>query len=375
MDQHRADPGSWRDWLPAVLLAFVASRLVLLVVVALVEASLGWPYSRDTYSATPLVGGLTGLDALYYLGIAAGGYHLEPVHRSYHDWVFFPAFPVLSRIVSPLALGDVALAGVVVSNGLLLAGLAAVAALMRPLTDRDTLGRTMLLVAFAPGAVAFGMAYSDSLLLAASAGALLAARHRRTWLMGMLLALASLTRPPGILLTIPLAIELWPDRGRLGWAGWLPFALGPLALAAFAAYQGVVLGDALAFLHGQGAWNLASITAPPSGVGSENNPGYVSEILPLIAILLGTLLAYTAMLPGLVRSHLPRAEVALALIAFATVFLSGRLQSDARYLAVAWPFAWYLASRREPFRGAWLALSVSGYVVLAFLNVTQVLAA
>ena len=49
--------------------------------------------------------------------------------------------------------------------------------------------------------------------------------------------------------------------------------------------------------------------------------------------VLGTLLAYTATLPGLLRSRLPRSQQLVAVMAYVSVFLSGRLQSDARYLA------------------------------------------
>ena len=363
----------WTRWLPVVLLAFVASRLVLLTVVVIVDVSGRLPSSTATYSSGPILRGFTGSDALYYLGIAAEGYHSGPVHLQYHDWVFFPAYPLVVRLLSPLALGDVSVAGVLVANALLLLGLCAVAALVAAYSNRDVTARTVFLVAFAPGAVAFGLAYSDSLLLVAAAGALLAARRGRFLLMGALYAVAALSRPPGLLLGIPLAIELWNARAG-GTSRWLPLTLGPIAVAVFAGYQGLVLGDPLAFVHGQGAWDIAPITEAPSGAEAAANPTYLSDILPLVMILLGTLLFYTAMLPGLIRSSLPRAEVALALVAYATVFLSGRLQSDARYLAIAWPFAWFLASRRRPWRDLWPAVFVVMYTLMAVLNVTQALA-
>ena len=47
------------------------------------------------------------------------------------------------------------------------------------------------------GAVAFGMAYTDSLFLLLAAGAFLAGEQRRWWLMALLYGLASLTRLQG----------------------------------------------------------------------------------------------------------------------------------------------------------------------------------
>jgi len=362
----------WRRLLVTVLAAFLVSRLVLVGIVLIVEA-LPLPYDRVAFAHGPLLTGLTGQDAVYYLGIASDGYHLAPIREGYPDWVFFPGFPLLTRLASVLTLGDVALAGVLVANAALLAGLLLVARLVADAADLRTARWTVWLLAFAPGAVAFGWAYGDSLLLAASAGGLLAARHRRWWLVGLCSAIAVLTRLPGLLLVVPLAYEVWRQEGRRVTRHHLVLLAAPLALVGFASYQGLVLGDPLAFIHGQAAWNIPPVT---SGGGEYDTPdgsmpGYV---LAMVALLLGTLLAYTAMLPGLVRSKLPRAEVLLALLAFATVFLSGKLQSDARYLAVGWPFAWYLASRRDRWPQMWLALSITGFVAFGLLGVSHLMA-
>src|SRR4051794_27674414 len=152
----------------------------------------------------------------------------------------------------------------------------------------------------------------------------------------------------------------------------LALLAGPIAIGLFAAYQGAVLGDPLAFIHGQAAWNIPPITAAPD----PNKPGSADNPLkiPLVALLLGTLLFYTAMLPGLLRSRLPRSQQLVALMSYVSVFVSGRLQSDARYLAAGWPFAWFLADSRRWVRDAALVLSVVGYVVYGLLNISQVFA-
>jgi hypothetical protein len=361
----------WRAIVPAVLLAFVASRLVLFGVVLALDA-LPIPWDRPAYAAGPLLGGLTGSDAAYYLGIASGGYHLQPVIGVYTDWVFFPGFPVLTRLVSVATLGDVALAGVIVANAALLVAMLLIARIVADKDDAKAAGLTAWLVAFAPGAVAFGMAYSDSLLLAASAGAILAVRRDRLGVAGALYALAVLVRLPGLLLGIPLFAALWIQRGRRLDAGYLVLLAGPLALLAFALYQGLVLGDPLAFIHGQAAWNIPPITqaVSGSGQGGAGGTGVEPYILVLVGLLIATLLVYTAMLPGLWRSHLPRPEVLLAFVAFGSVFLSGRLQSDARYLALGWPFAWYLATRSHRIRVLAVVLSITGYALFAVLDLS-----
>ena len=51
-----------------------------------------------------------------------------------------------------------------------------------------------------------------------------------------------------------LAILLWQARGRAPRSAWLALALAPLAFAGFAAHLHAVTGDALAFVHIQGAF-------------------------------------------------------------------------------------------------------------------------
>lgn len=373
MDTPREDAAvaapDWRAALPAILAVFVVSRVLLVLVVMLVEATIPLGYERPTYSTLPIIGGLTGHDAIYFLGIAAEGYHLEPVAGPYHDWVFFPLFPLLTRAAAVLTLGDVAVAGVLVANAALLVSLVLVYLIARPHSGHETAMLTVVLVAFAPGAVAFGMAYSDSLLLATAAGAMLAASGRRYVLMGMLFAAATLARPPGILIGLPLLAALVAADGRRPRVGWLMLGAGPLALGAFAAYQGLTLGDPLAFVRGQPAWNI-----PPAAGPDASGDGFGS-VAPLVLILVTTLLAYTAMLPRLVRGSIPAAHVLVAIVAFASVFVSGRLQSDARYLALGWPFAWLLASSLPPSRRAMVVAALGGvYVLMAFLHITQALA-
>jgi hypothetical protein len=356
-----------RAAMPAILAAFVVSRLVLVAIVLIVEATgyRGDPYS---YVGGPL-GALTGYDSIYYLGIAAEGYHPQPIRDAYLDWAFFPAYPVLVRLVDVVVPGDVAVAGVLLANALLLAAMVLVARLMADHGDGGGIRAAMWLLVFAPGAVAFGMAYSDSLLLAASAGAILAVRRGHPWVAALLLAVGTLSRPPGILLVIPLAVAIWQADG-LRSRRYLLLAAGPAALLAFSAYQGAVLGDPLAFLRAQAAWVLPTITQR-GGTGAAGGPSIA--VTAVAVLLLVTLLAYTAMLPGLWRSRLPRAEVAWSLATYLSVFLSGRLQSDARYLAAGWPFAWFLGTRRPRLVAIAFGLSIAGYVSYGILNMARVL--
>jgi len=116
-------------------------------------------------------------------------------------------------------------------------------------------------VAFFPTAFFFSAAYTESLYLLVSVGAIYAARLDRWALAAMLGALASAARPNGILITVALAVmylygpraraveipsaRWWRPRYRLSPSAlWL--AAVPLGLVAYLAYLGAAHGQPFA---------------------------------------------------------------------------------------------------------------------------------
>jgi hypothetical protein len=236
--------GEWRWAVPRVLAVFLVARLLVLVCAVSVEWLVhpdpsGPAGSSLRASNAPVVGSLASWDAVYYLGIARDGYQVGPVNGPYPETVFFPLYPAVTAAAAPLveALGgDLALSGVLVANIAGLLGLLAAYALARRRLARDTALLATILVALAPGAVAFSMAYSDGLFLALAVGSLLAAerggRGSRV-AAGLLAALAGLTRLQGAFLVVPLLLIFSrQDRGRLH-PSWLLALGGPLGLADF----------------------------------------------------------------------------------------------------------------------------------------------
>jgi len=372
-------PMRWREALIAIAALFLVSRGVLVLIALLLESSIPLGYHGPTYATGPVLSSLTGSDSLYLLGIAAEGYHAEPVRQAFRDWAFFPLYPLVTRVFSVLTLGNLAVAGVIVSNVAFVGSLAVLYALAVRHLDHDRAVRSLAFVALAPGAVAFAMAYTDSLFLLLAAGAFLAAEQRRWALMALLYGLATLTRLQGVLLGIPLAILIaganmpTPDgwRSIAAWRtsrlAWL--AAGPLAFGIFAAYLGVTFGDPLGMFTAQQAW---------SQIGQEPI-GQVTQVLdrfnPIVLLLVGVLCLYLFLFVYRRRDRLPAAYTALALLTVLTSLATGRLQSGARYFAVAWPFAWVLAGRRAAwFELLGLAGFASLFVMHAFLHFTQALA-
>ncbi len=333
-------PGSpeWRWALPRIAALFVMSRALMVLLAVLVETRLPTPPAAFRWTDAPLLASLTAYDSRYYLGIAATGYHAQPVFGPWVDYAFFPLYPIAVRIASVATLGNVDLAGVLVANAFFGLALVVLYALSIRHLPRDAAFLSLAFLTVAPGATGFSLAYSDSLLLLLSAAAFLAAERRHPALAGVLYALAALTRPPGILIGIPLMVLLLRDplvpRRSSAW-----LLLGPVALAGFSAYVGSVTGDALGWLHAQSLW---AVPIPP---------------LPAF-IWVATVAFHLALLAFFRRDRVPLPYVLVALLPFIGFLAAGRVMSSSRHLAVAWPYDWTLARRSPPIRLTVLTASV-----------------
>ena len=355
----------WRWALPRILGLFVATRLLLLAIAIAAETTQASPAAGLRWSDAPLLASLTSWDGRYYLGIATSGYHAAPVFGPFVDYVFFPLYPALVRVASVLTLGSIDLAGVLVANACLGLALVALYALSIRHLSRDAALRALVFLCLAPGAVAFGLAYTDSLFLLLAVGAFLAAETRRVALMGLLFALATLTRPPGILLALPLLVLILRDpalRARRAWA-WL--VLGPIALAGFVAFTWALTGDALAIVRGQAIWSQPGLAVTlPQPDGST----YVWTGGPLWIglVWLGCIAFYGVLLAYFRRDRISAAYGAVAILALLEIVAAGRIRSAPRYLATAWPFDWVLARRGPVVRYAVLVVFVAGQCALAW---------
>ncbi len=160
-----------------------------------------WPAPRPGGWTTAITA-WENADALRYLKIASIGYDVDD-----GSGAFFPLYPLLVRGVGVLAGGHWLLGAYVVSNVALVVGLVLLYRLTA-LEFSDSLARkaVLYLCVFPTGFFLFAP-YSESLFLALSVGALYAARTRRWAPAALLGLLAALTRSPGVLIALPLAVE------------------------------------------------------------------------------------------------------------------------------------------------------------------------
>jgi hypothetical protein len=161
----------------------------------------GWPAPPPVGWSTAVTAWETA-DALWYLRIASQGYSLDD-----GSGAFFPLYPLLIRGVGILTGGHWLLAAYLVSNLALVVALV----LLYRLTEREfstSMARkaVLYLCAFPTGFFLFAP-YSESLFLALGIGTLYAARTGRWGYAALLGLLAALSRSPGVVLAVPLAIE------------------------------------------------------------------------------------------------------------------------------------------------------------------------
>jgi hypothetical protein len=233
-------------------------------------------------------------DAWRYLLIADQGYAAVPEQAA-----FFPVYPLLYAALDPLLPGDLVVSAMVVSN---LAGLGAMVVLHRLVcaeTDEAVAGRTVLYLLAFPSAFFLAAPFNHSLFLLLALGFLYALRQRRWWVAGLLGALASGTRPVGVVLVAPflyeyLRIHLVAARVRRLRFDVAAVALVPAGAVAYVAYCAVVLGDPLAYMHAQAAtWDKIT-TWPGDTLWLATHAMITDPSYPLALDLTTTLAAIAA---------------------------------------------------------------------------------
>lgn len=252
----------------AVLIPFAITRagLAIVAVVAWNATPNVSPCDPCSLSQNPLLDALSRWDGAWYLSIARDGYAYQPGALS--NVTFSPLYPVLMRFGAMLLPGGgddaFLLAGVIVANLALVAALAMLLVLVTEEHGATVATRAVMYVLVFPTSFFLSAVYPESLFLALAIAAVLQARRRRWLLSGALAALAALTRPFGVLLVLPLAVEFVAAHRsgqRPSKAGLVGLALPPLAFIGWQAYLYRLTGDPLLSLSAQAAYGRRP--APP----------------------------------------------------------------------------------------------------------------
>ena len=204
-------------------------------------------------------------DGRWYKQIAAEGYSYDPNSRS--NVAFFPLYPLLGRAVAAALPVRMETALLIVSNTSFFLALIVLGLYVRARyrdADANVVDFVLLSACLFPTACFFRLPYSESTFLLLTVVAMHGIQRRwPTIVVALVVGLATASRPVGVALLAPLALDLWRRHAGLGrrlWrlAVWLPLACW--GLAGYMAYQHFAFGDALAFAKTQQHWGVR--TAP-----------------------------------------------------------------------------------------------------------------
>lgn len=305
-------------------------------------------------------------DALWYQEIAEHGYHAGNGTAT-----FFPLFPLLSHLATPLLGNQVVLAELLVSSVALVVALPLLYRLGRlDMRPRAALMALLLLLSFPVGFFLIAP-MTESLYLALTVAAFWLARTGRPWAAGLAGFGAALTRIQGAILTLPLCFLYLDRRSETGegpaW-GVLSGTLPGLGAIAVIVYLRRVVGEWQTGLAGQARWGYQVVT--PWHAVSASWQHIVSQGDPVELINLILLLGFTA-LAIWATFRLPLAYALyvwpyLAILFCRQMYLSP-LMSVSRYLLVLFPCLLVAApalARRLPLAAGTVALSGSLQIVL-----------
>ena len=215
------------------------------------------PYVADNL----LLDAWTKWDAINYLVLADEGYWFDHT-TGISSAPVGPLYPALVSLSSHV-LGNTLVAGLLVANFCLAAGLVILYRLVADLLGDETAARTTMLLCLLPYAFLLGAAYPHSLALLSICLCLTAIRRGRFFLAGLSAALAALTLPAGLALWPALLAAIQGKRGVRDRAKAVPaLALLPAALGIFIYYLHTYVGQPLS-TAAQAAlgWNSASVLA------------------------------------------------------------------------------------------------------------------
>ncbi|HEY7789460.1 MAG TPA: mannosyltransferase family protein [Vicinamibacterales bacterium] len=245
-------------------LPFFASRLAIAAVGALAIAlfapavphAFAMPFRAEAFAHV-----FAAFDSGWYFSIARHGYFFSATGPS--SVAFFPLYPLaMHALAAPFGGGDAAIwtAGIVISLTAFALALVEVHRLAwRVCGNRETARRTVLYLAVFPFSFFFSSVYTESLFLLTSVLAYCDADEGKWWRAGIWGALATLTRPNGILIGLPLlilALKGRPTVRELARRG-MALALLPAALAGFCAYIYTLSGNPLGWLSAQKQWGYS----------------------------------------------------------------------------------------------------------------------
>lgn len=363
----------WR----AVWPAFAVTRATVLVVGLLAVLTIGYPTPEPPFrvSTNEAINLPARWDAGWYIGIADTGYqwHHSSATRQ-QNIAFFPAFPLLTRVVGRIFGGSqhaFLLGGLLVSHLAFLWSLVYFHRLAQiDLGDAGKATWAVYLLATFPFALFHGAVYTESLFLLGCVGAIVEIRRERLVRAAAWGLLVGLTRPNGFLLAATLAVLVGGrliKEGVWSWQGVLRIGVigAPVAgLLLYSGYVGWLTGDPFQWSAQHAAWGrtftgLDPFVGAATVVSRDGLGAYVSSA-PYDVLNAAAVVATLALVVPIWRSFGPAYAVFVCANLIPPLFKGG-VMSMGRLCATLFPVFLVLALRLSSRAAfgltlAWLAL-------------------
>jgi Gpi18-like mannosyltransferase len=194
-------------------------------------------------------------DSNWYQDLVKKGYERN-ANDTLSNLVFFPLYPLLMKVVSIFTMGNLVLAGWIVSSLFLLLSCVLLFKFVKKFhKEADPIQAVFLLLIF-PTAFFLNAVYTESLFLFLSLATFYFAFEKKYFWAGVVGFLASLTRVSGILLFLPILLQFIITEGydfRVLKKSW-PLMFIPLGTALFFIYHWIYFGDPFLFFRIESAW-------------------------------------------------------------------------------------------------------------------------
>lgn len=324
-------------------------------------------------------------DTAWYFNVAYEGYSYSPQKQS--NTSFFPLYPLLMKIVyfllSPLSpylilYHRYLLAGLLISLFSLFAAVIVLYKLFRLDYDSNTSFLAIAMLLIFPTSYFLTAIYTESLFLFLTTFAFYLARKNNFLGASTIGFLAALTRPLGVLLLIPLAIELFSKEKEMETKTYIKNSISllliPFGLASFMYYLYQQFQNPLLFIDTQSQWGRTVSLFRPFELIQSLLKSINSELLFNHASASSMILELTFLTYGIVVTTFviikERSSYAVwAVISLIIPLLTGIVQSEGRFMLVVFPLFLVLARIFQKNIHVLYLYFIASVLLLSFLTV------
>jgi hypothetical protein len=190
-------------------------------------------------------------DSVWFRDVAKLGYYADPYNA---PAAFFPLYPALIRLFTPLCFGKDWVAALLVANLATLGALIVLFRLTEHEFDKSTAGRTVFYLVAFPTGFFLTAAYNEGLFIGLMVASVYCLRKQYWWCAGAFGGLAAFTRSAGILLAGAFVYEYVRVNRLTLRRDVLAILLIPLGVAGVSAVSLYYYHQPLAFLKAQRYW-------------------------------------------------------------------------------------------------------------------------